>query len=223
MVAFYVFFITCAKFFIYSFIGWVLEVATAYKKHERFINRGFFVGPYVPIYGFCALIFLFLLKDETSPINIFVYSAIIASFIEYITSYLMEKIFKARWWDYSDKPFNINGRVYLINSTIFGILGYILIGIVDPKISFFLSSIDPFWLSVITTFILFLFIFDAIFSFNVMQKIKNTAECIRKDYTEEITKKVRKILKDRSKAFERLFLAFPNALLFNKRSNKKKK
>lgn len=223
MVIFYGFLIICAKFFIYSFFGWIIEVIAAYKKDGKFINRGFCVGPYVPIYGFCAILFLIVLKNETSPVHIFFYSALIATTIEYITSYIMEKIFKARWWDYSSRPFNINGRVYLVNSIIFGALGYILICLIDPKVSFILSNADPFWFSVIIIFIIFFFTFDVIFSFNVMQKIKTTADCIKKDYTEEITKKVRKILIDRSKAFERLFTAFPNVLVFNKRSKKKKR
>lgn len=219
----YSFLILFARFLIYSFIGWLLEIFVAFIKSGKFINRGFLIGPYVPIYGFCAIVLVWLFKGETNPIYIFVFSLLISSIVEYLTSYIMEKMFNARWWDYSNYPFNINGRVYLINSIAFGCLGYILIGLVDPRITFHLSHLDPFWFSITTGFIFFIFIFDIIISFNIIQKITTTAECVRKDYTEEITKKVKKILYDKSTQFRRLFDAFPDVLVFNQRSKKKKK
>lgn len=222
MIYIYSILVLFAKFFVYSFVGWIIEVCVSYNKYNRFINRGFLIGPYVPIYGVCGIILSLLFKNETNPIYIFVLSMTIASIVEYITSCIMEKLFKARWWDYSDKPFNINGRVYLINSFGFGFLGYILVSLIDPKITFYLSSLDPFWFSVITILIIFFFIFDIILSFNIISKIKSTAECVKKDYTEEITKKVKKILYDKSINFRRIFDAFPNLLVFNKTLKKKK-
>ena len=87
-------------FIIYTFLGWVLEVAFIFIKTKRFVNRGFLIGPACPIYGFGALIMMFYLtqyKDE--PFTVFIMGAFICSTLEYITSYIMEKIFKARWWD----------------------------------------------------------------------------------------------------------------------------
>lgn len=222
-VFFYGFFILFARFIIYSFIGWLLEVFMSFVRHGKFINRGFFIGPWVPIYGFCAIILVWLFKGETNPIYIFVFSSLIASIIEYLTSVIMEKLFKARWWDYSNYPFNINGRVYLINSIAFGALGCILVEFVNPRLTFFLSHLDPFWFSVMTCIILFVFILDVIISFNIINKIKTTAECVHKDYTEEITKKVKKILYDKSKQFRRIFDAFPDVSVFNKTFKSKKK
>jgi len=217
----YSFLFLFTRFLIYSIVGWFIEVCVSYNRYGRFINRGFLIGPYVPIYGVCAIVLTYFFRNETNPIYILVLSMVIASVIEYITSYIMEKLFKVRWWDYSDKPFNINGRVYLINSFGFGFLGYILINLIDPKITFYLSSIDPFWFTVVMVIVLFLFIFDVILSFNIMQKIKSTAACVKKDYTEEITKKVKKILYDKSRNFRRIFDAFPNVYVFNKHFKKK--
>lgn len=211
------------KFIIYSVIGWILETFSGYLLKNVLINRGFLIGPYTPIYGVCGILLSWLLHNESNPIYVFVFSFLIASILEYLTSVIMEKMFKARWWDYSNRPFNINGRVYLGNSLIFGCLGCLLIEVIDPKLTFFLSGFDAFWFSVIMALILFVFLFDLMISFNIMKKIKLTAECIKKDYTEEITKKVKKILYDKSKPFRRIFEAFPNVSIFNKNFKSKNK
>ena len=103
-------------FFIYSFIGYICEVIYCFILDKgKFQNRGFLYGPYCPIYGFGAIAIIVLLsKYEQYPIVLFVMGAIVASIIEYITSYLMEKIFNNKWWDYSNKKFNINGRICLV-------------------------------------------------------------------------------------------------------------
>jgi len=218
----YSFLVVCAKFLIYSFFGWIIEVCVSYNDNKKFINRGFLIGPYIPIYGVCALLLTLILKNEINPIYIFMMSMFLASILEYVTSYLMEKIFKARWWDYSNIPFNVNGRICLVYSFAFGILGYLLIALIDPKLSFYISSVDPFWFSLVMIIAVFFFVFDVILSFNIMQKIKLTAESVKKDYTEEITKKVRKILYDKSKNFQRLFDAFPNVNVLSKFNKRKK-
>ena len=88
-------------FIIYSMTGWLLEVISTYPDTKCFVNRGFMVGPYCPIYGKCALLMIFLLHPFKKIYTIFIMSVIICSVAEYITSYVMEKLFKARWWDYS--------------------------------------------------------------------------------------------------------------------------
>ena len=81
------------------------------------------MGPICPIYGHGAIIMLILLKDFASnPFILFVMSMLVCTTLEYLTSYFMEKLFSARWWDYSNKKFNINGRVCLRNTLCFGIL-----------------------------------------------------------------------------------------------------
>lgn len=105
-------------FFLYSFLGWAQETVQCSIKERRFVNRGFLNGPICPIYGCGALlIFTFLLpikRGIASPFLavplVFLCGAVIASALEYVTSWVMEKLFHARWWDYSDKKWNINGR-----------------------------------------------------------------------------------------------------------------
>ena len=129
-------------FIIYTFLGWVLEVAFIFIRTKRFVNRGFLIGPACPIYGFGALIMMFYLtqyKDE--PFTVFIMGAFICSTLEYITSYIMEKIFKARWWDYSDKKFNVNGRICLTYAFLFGLCGVIMICFTNPIIIYLLNLI----------------------------------------------------------------------------------
>ena len=102
-------------FLIYAVLGWCCEVVVAFYNHKKFINRGFLIGPYCPIYGIGVLLIISLLEDFTdSWLALFVLAMVLCMVLEYITSYLMEKIFNARWWDYSSKKFNINGTSLLI-------------------------------------------------------------------------------------------------------------
>ena len=110
-------------FMTYAFLGWLMEVTLGLIQSKKFVNRGFLIGPYCPIYGFGGLLITFLLqKYVNDPIVLFFMALIICGILEYVTSYLMEKIFHARWWDYSNKKYNINGRVCLDTIIPFGLL-----------------------------------------------------------------------------------------------------
>ena len=98
-------------FIIYSFLGWLWEEIICSIQARKLVSRGFMSGPYCPIYGFGALIYLVLMHFTERPVELFFLGGILACTLEYITSYLMEKLFKARWWDYSKRFLNINGRV----------------------------------------------------------------------------------------------------------------
>src|SRR5574344_2723105 len=127
-------------FMFYSFLGWIVEVVCKLIEKHKFINRGFLIGPYCPIYGWsCIFMILTLTKYENDPIILFLMAIVICSILEYFTSYFMELIFKTRWWDYSKKKYNINGRICLETMIPFGILGTIVIYIINP---FFLGIIN---------------------------------------------------------------------------------
>ena len=120
-------------FIIYSFLGWIVEVIANLIENKKFINRGFLIGPYCPIYGVGLLIIINFLKSYVnSYIIVFVMSMFICMTLEYLTSYVMEKLFNGRWWDYSDKKFNINGRVCLETTIPFGLGGMAIMYIVNP-------------------------------------------------------------------------------------------
>ncbi len=207
----YSFFFYFLLFIIYSIAGWLMEVIAVGIEKRKFINRGFFIGPYCPIYGFSALIMLFLFKDyKNDPFVLFIMTAFVCTFFEYVTSFIMEKLFKARWWDYSHKTFNINGRVCLENSVIFGILGLALITVINPFVMDLLSKVSNGLVIYISSILLIAFIVDNIVSFNIISKFKSTATSVIKDNTEEISEKIREILKKKSILSRRLVNAFPN-------------
>ena len=196
-------------FMIYSFIGWILEIIYTYFKEKKIINRGFLIGPYCPIYGTgCILIILLLKRYLSDPIVLFVMAIVICSLLEYITSYVMEKIFKARWWDYSDNKFNINGRICLETLIPFGILGCIIMYVINPIISNLLLIIPPKVLVVLSVFIVILFILDNIISYTIITKLHISTKDIIMDNTEEITKKVREYIYNNSRFGKRLMNSF---------------
>ena len=121
-------------FILYSIIGWGYETALCSVRDRAFVNRGFLNGPYCPIYGVGAVLFLVLLGKEKSALLIFLFGGVIASAIEFATSYAMEKAFGARWWDYSDYPFNLDGRICLGAAAVFGTFAVVLIKLLHPAI-----------------------------------------------------------------------------------------
>lgn len=107
-------------FLIFSFIGWVWEVILYYVSLHKFVNRGFLNGPYCPIYGVGAITFILTTNQISDPFLRGLAGGVIACVLEYITSFTLEKLFHARWWDYSNRPFNINGRICLYGFLLFG-------------------------------------------------------------------------------------------------------
>ena len=197
-------------FIIYAFIGWLIEIVAALVNNHKFINRGFLVGPIIPIWGVGALLISWFVKPSDSVFGLIVSSAFIGTFLEYIVNYIMEKIFKARWWDYSNLPFNIEGRVWLGSSLLFGIGGFLLIRYMNPFFTNILYSVNKVVLCIVSLSILIIMITDICISGNIIKNLKLSAYSLRKDYTEEVTKKVKMALKEKSYSFNRLLKAFPD-------------
>ena len=156
-------------FFIYSCLGWILEIIYAFLLKGKFVNRGFLTGPLCPIYGFGAVILILLLgKSKGKPGKEFLLASIAFTIFEYMVSYILEAIFGLRWWDYSGDFLNLQGRVSLAYSFIWGAMGIILIEIIHPYISNMLQklekSINKSLQKVIIYFLIILFIIDAITS-----------------------------------------------------------
>lgn len=126
-------------FFIYSVLGYIGEVLYCSIPKHHFVNRGFLHGPYLPIYGFGGLAIRlasgYVGTIGRNPLLVFLFSFVSASIIEYIGSWLLEKQFHVQLWNYKDHFCNINGRVCLLNSTIFGIAGLLLTYVVKPFFS----------------------------------------------------------------------------------------
>ena len=117
---------------IYSIIGWVYESTICSIGHRKLINRGFLNGPYCPIYGTGAVLVLLVLGRIQNPVLLLFAGAVVTCSLEYLTSWLMEKLFHARWWDYSKRKFNIGGRVCLIGAVVFGAFSVVLVLVLHP-------------------------------------------------------------------------------------------
>ena len=198
-------------YFIYSIIGWFLEVGLAFYEHKKFVNRGFLIGPYCPIYGVgCLLLTILLSKYINEPGVIFAFSIFICATLEYLTSYLMEKIFKLRWWDYSNMKFNINGRICLETLIPFGIIGVLVVKYISPFLINTINSINFNFLIIINIIILSILITDILISFNVVFNLKNVTRNLNKDSTEEIKKAIYKFIHNNIFMYNRIVKAFPN-------------
>ncbi len=176
-------------FFIYSVLGWITESIYSSILEKKIVDRGFLIGPYCPIYGFGAVIgIIYLTQYKDNPLTIFFLGVIIASITEYLTSYIMEKLFKVRWWDYSNQKFNLNGRICGKNATLFGICSLVVIYLTQPPIESFLSNLNNKTLLTLSIIVLIIFITDTILSYNILQKLKNNLSKIeiKKDATYEI-------------------------------------
>ncbi len=197
-------------FLIYSFIGWIIEVIAVYVNKRKFVNRGFLFGPYCPVFGFGALILLLIFSNhKDNPITLFIMFALYATILEYFTSYILEKLFNARWWDYSHLKFNLNGRICLTNSILFGIIGLIFGYFLNPFIINLLDSMPTTIFYIISITVLILFIFDISITLNIVSKLKKNIVLLSRDMTEDIKKQIMVFIEK-----NHLFKAFP--LLNNK-------
>ena len=209
---------TIATYFLYFIIiaicGWIMEVTLQFIQKHKFADRGFLIGPYCPIYGVGALfITLGLSRLEAHPMALFCVAIVNCDILEYATSYIMEKIFHARWWDYSENKFNINGRICLETIIPFGLLGILLIYIINPFIFDILNKIPKDLLNYITVIVAMLFLVDNIVSLRVILNVSSTTKKFDKenpkDSTEEISQKVKEFLRGKSFLNRRLIDAFP--------------
>lgn len=123
-------------FFIYSFLGWVLESVFKTILQKKFVNSGFINGPFCPIYGFGAIIlYMFLDGFKDNFVLVFVVGVFVFSIWEYLVGYFLEKTFNTKYWDYSDEKFNLQGRICLRMSLVWGLLGVVFTYVLHPIVS----------------------------------------------------------------------------------------
>lgn len=161
-------------FFIYAVIGYICEIIYCSIPAKRLVNRGFLHGPYLPIYGFGALLVIIpLLFFTAHPVLVFFMAVILTSCLEYGTSVLLEKIFHTKLWDYSNKFINIHGRVCLLNSTLFGLLGLAATYGIHPRLVRLVARIPLNIQHPLATVLLFIVTIDAtssVFRMTAFQK-----------------------------------------------------
>lgn len=122
-------------FFVYGFLGWCTEVAFAAWKEHRFVNRGFLNGPICPVYGIgVTLVVHFLSPYRSNLIILYITSTILATALEWLTGFILERVFHNKWWDYSNMPLNLNGYVCLLFSLIWGVACVLIVDFIHPVI-----------------------------------------------------------------------------------------
>ncbi|MPQ45023.1 putative ABC transporter permease [Clostridium tarantellae] len=150
-----------AYFFIYSFLGWICETIYCSIGEKKFVNRGFLNGPICPIYGVGALIVTKVLGPfKDNALLVFLFGMLLTSLLEYVTSVILEVLFHTKWWDYSERKFNIHGRVCLLNSTLFGIMCLVVIELINPIIVSLVLDFPKVILTIIVSIISIIFILD---------------------------------------------------------------
>ena len=174
-------------FFIYGFLGWCVEVAYCGVENGNFVNRGFLNGPICPIYGVGAVIVILCLTplQDNVPV-LFVGSALLTTVLELITGFALDKIFHARWWDYSDKPFNLGGYICLKFSIYWGIVCIFLMKGIHPAIYNLLKKLPHLPGTIIVVFFSAVFIADIIVTVVTINKLAKRVKIM-----DDIAKKIR--------------------------------
>ncbi len=205
-------------FILYSFVGYLCEIVCSSIKQKKLVNRGFLCGPYCPIYGVGSLFILFLLlRFKEDPVVVFLLGAIITSALEYVTSFVLEKIFHNKWWDYSDEKFNIHGRIFLFNTLLFGFGSLVIIYTGNNIITQILSWLSPIAMKIMAYSLLVIFILDVIYSCMIAYNLRNRIIICEELKSEKLAKlpgMLEKIIRERVEKFKaypkRLLEAFPN-------------
>ncbi len=156
---------TCRYFLcftLFSFIGWAYETVYYSIQQRRFVNSGFLSGCICPIYGFGGLLLGAMLGGVKNPIKLFVAGMVITCILEYFVSWLLEKIFHKRWWDYSNWPLNINGRVCIIAGMAFGIMSVLGVKVIIPEAYKAAVHLSNFSVHIIAAAILLLMLIDLV-------------------------------------------------------------
>ena len=203
-------------FFAFSIVGWCIEVTLKYFEFGRFINRGFLTGPWLPIYGsgavLCTVSVQGLAPLESGYGTTFVICFVLCGVLEYMTSFVMEKRFHARWWDYSKKPMNLHGRVWIGNLILFGLGGVLIVHVFDPLLYRLFAVISLPVRELMALILSAVIAADFVMSHFVLKLVKTGVEQSQADNTEQISREVRLLLSDRSVFYRRFADAYPEVI-----------
>lgn len=129
-------------FFVYAVLGWCAEVCYAALRTGHFVNRGFLNGPVCPIYGVGVVVVILLLTPVRENVFLlFVCSVLLTSALEWLTGFVLEKLFHQKWWDYSEMPFNLNGYICPMFSVLWGIACLLVMDVIHPMVAGLVDNI----------------------------------------------------------------------------------
>ena len=149
-------------FFIYCFFGWIWESCYVSVKKRKWVNRGFLHGPLIPIYGFGAVtVLLVVIPVREHLVLVYFLGMAAATVLEYVTGAAMEKLFKVRYWDYSEKPMNLHGYICLISSLAWGAFSVLLIHVIHMPVERLVLGMELGTAEILAFFITVMFAADA--------------------------------------------------------------
>ena len=180
-------------YFLYSALGWTVEstyrsLGETYRarkttKEKKIINSGFLNGPLCPIYGAGAMVFEILLAPfKKHWWAVMLLGMVFADIVEYVTSVLMEKLFHARWWDYSEEFMNLNGRICLKHTIYWAVFSLVYVYMVAPIYDYLISFVPQNIRNIALAVIFVIFIIDLYFTVMAalnLQKIVKKLEGLR--------------------------------------------
>lgn len=189
-------------FTIYSLLGWICESTYCSILAKKFVNRGFLNGPFCPIYGVGALLIVKLLSPFSDNLVIlFFASLLLTSLLEYLTGFAMEKLFHAKWWDYSHRRFNIQGRVCLGNALIFGVMGVVVMRLVHPFVMRLVQMIPSFLAPFLAAGLAVYFVGDTVVTIRTILDLNKKVAELQK-VLDEIREKSRAVLEEKKRSVE---------------------
>lgn len=193
-----IFFDILLYFIIYSFLGWILESIYRSFCEKKIVNTGFLIGPFCPIYGTGAIIMIVMMGWLKGRIvEIFFISVFVLTAWEYVVGICLEKIFKTKYWDYSNNKFNFQGRICLTNSIFWGLLGVGFINYIHPFIVNIISTINVEVLNVTVYSALTVVIIDTVISIIKVNNIKTAWNKV-KELNKQIKEKTKELKENKS-------------------------
>ncbi len=177
-------------FYAYSLLGWCMEVIYMGIREKKLTNRGFLLGPFCPIYGIGLSVITMLFQDRLEHfIYVFFSIILLCSLLEYLVSYLLERIFHTRWWDYHDMRFNLRGRICLETMLPFGVLGSIALYRINPLLMRFFHHMPSEISSKLMAGLVLMTLADVVVSVSLLFHL--TLPQGEADHTAEISRRVR--------------------------------
>lgn len=201
-------------FFVFSVLGWIIEVSLKFIDFGRFVNRGFLIGPYCPIYGLGSVLIILVTQNfqeqEHSLAFVFLVSLLVCGLVEYLVSYFLEAHYHARWWDYSNRPMNLNGRIWVGNLVLFGLGGLAIDRVFKPWIMDGLALMPPVWKQGLALCIVLVMLVDLLMSYFVMKLVKVNVEGSKADNTQEIRQEMKILVTNKNILYRRFINAYPD-------------
>jgi len=181
-----------AFFMIYSFFGWCIESTLVSVSKKKIVNRGFLNGPMLPLYGFGSIVMLLsTLWIKDNILFVYIFGTIAATCLEYFTGATMEAMLHIKYWDYSNKMFNLHGYICLKSSLFWGVLTVFLVEIIHKPVANIITNIDVSILTIAVFVSLCIATIDSIDSFRKafdLQKLLDYQIRIKKELSDITTK-----------------------------------